>query len=255
MRKVGDIIFVPIPGGEFTMGCDAGSSNERPAHRVRVEPFLMAQTEVTVAQFATFVRATGYVTDAERLGSQRGWDGTDWVDVKGASWRTPPPPHDDLPVSGISWNDALAYCAWAGVRLPTEVEWEYAAAGGRANQVWAGTDRDDALREYAWFRGSSAWALHPVGQKRPNRFGLFDMSGNVAEWCEDWYQFDRYDAAAGLAACGPPAKKARVLRGGTAFQDAARVRVANRAGHAPELRHSAVGFRPVLDLPPVEREN
>lgn len=247
VTKIG---FIRIPGGVFTMGLRDGSPNEQPPHEVRIKSFLMARSEVTIAQFARFVQDTRYQTDAERHGSARVWDGNDWVSMQGASWRNPAwPCEDDCPVSYLSWNDAAAFCAWAQMRLPTDAEWEYAASGGGEHHFWAGTSHDRELEEYAWFRLNSGKLLHPVGRKKPNRFGLYDMSGNVAEWCADWFDQGYYAESPSENPQGPPSGTSRVLRGGTAHHDATRVRITCRGMHLPDYAHSAIGFRPVRDLP------
>lgn len=226
-----------IPGGEFTMGSTDGLPDERPPHRVRVSGFFLDATEVTNAQFRAFVEATGYVTIAERPldadelmrqagpGAQRpkpedlqpgalvldqaqtnGWW---WKWQPGASWRKPDgvnalgPEHDTLPVVQVAWDDARAYCEWAGKRLPTEAEWEYAARGGleRQRYVW-GADKNPGGAHLAniW-QGrfpehnrveDGFFGAAPVKSFPPNGFGLYDMSGNVWEWVSDWYRPDTY---------------------------------------------------------------
>jgi formylglycine-generating enzyme len=243
--------LIRIPGGVFTMGLVEGSANEKPTHQVRVKSFLMARTEVTIGQFAKFVQDTGYQTDAEKNGSARVWDGRDWVNLQGASWRHPVETcGDDCPVGYLSWNDAAAFCAWAKMRLPTEAEWEYAAGNGGEHLYWAGTPHDWDLDTYAWFRLNSGKQLHPVGGKKPNRFGLYDMSGNVAEWCADWFSPSFYAESTYENPQGPPSGTSRVLRGGSVYNDATRVRISYRGMHLPDRVHSAIGFRPVRDLSP-----
>ena len=243
--------FFRIPGGVFVMGLAEGSANENPPHRVSLKSFLMARTEVTVAQYAKFVQETGYRTDAEKDGSARVWDGNDWVNVPGASWRNPVERcGDDCPVSYLSWNDAEAFCAWAKMRLPTDAEWEYAAGGGGEHNYWAGTSHDANLGEYAWFRLNAGKQLHPVAKKKPNAFGLYDMSGNVAEWCADWYGQSYYDESPVENPRGPSSGASRALRGGNVYHDATRIRITYRGMQRPDYAHSAIGFRPVRDLVP-----
>jgi len=274
--------MVWIPGGEFTMGSDAEDAqpDERPSHRVRVHGFFMDVTEVTNAQFAAFVAATGHVTTAERppqLGElmQQLPAGTQpppadllvpgslvfepppsatldmhphtwWRYVPGADWRHPTGPgssiagKDDHPVVHVSHDDALAYALWAGKRLPTEAEWEWAARGGldRRHYVW-GDARQPRGREHPpanlWdgdfprrnlLRDGFATTA-PVRSFPANGYGLYDMAGNVWEWCADWYRADTYAARAGNAPVvdpvGPvashdpdePTVPKRVSRGGS----------------------------------------
>jgi formylglycine-generating enzyme len=237
-----------VPGGEFLMGSDhrLAQKNERPAHKVRVAGFWMDKTHVTNAQFARFVKATGYVTTAERKpdwetlrvqlppGTPRPPDsalvpgamvfvGTDkpvplddysqwWRYVPGANWRHPQGPKsgikgkDDHPVVQVSFEDALAYAKWAGKRLPTEAEWEFAARGGleQATYAW-GDDFEPGGKRMLnfWDTGKRAFPVvspkaggatgtSPVGTFPANGYGLYDMTGNAWQWVSDWYRADYF---------------------------------------------------------------
>ena len=237
--------MVWIPGGEFTMGTDETESYapERPAHRVRVDGFWMDVTEVTNAEFARFVEATGYVTTAERkpeweemkkqlppgtekppddvlvpgslvffrpagpvsLGDVRNW----WRWTASANWRAPDGPGSDIkgreqyPVVQISWDDAAAYAKWAGKRLPTEAEWEFAARGGleKKRYAWGEDLKPNGKWQANIFEGEFPYrdaaadgfaGLAPVRSFPPNGYGLYDMIGNAWEWCSDWYRTDYY---------------------------------------------------------------
>ena len=215
--------FVRIPGGTFLMGSDGGDGDERPVREVRIaDDFYMGKTEVTVRQFRAFVEATGYKTVAEREGAA--WhmpspDNMRWA--RGCNWRSPPfEQTDDYPVVCLSYLDAGAFCAWLStrsgqpIRLPTEAEWEYACR--------AGTKGDGAteLERVAWFGDGRAERPHPVAQKAANAWGLHDMLGNAAEWCEDVYRWHYREASADGSAnltSEIPAGAAvrRVLRGGS----------------------------------------
>ncbi len=310
--------MVLVPGGEFTMGSDAADAlaDEHPAHRVRVAAFYMDATEVTNAQFAAFVQATGYVTTAERVPDlaelmRQVPPGTPdppketlvpgalvfvpppdatldqhphtwWQFIAGANWRHPGGPSTsidqkpDHPVVQVSFDDARAYAKWANKRLPTEAEWERAARGGleRKPYVWGDAREPDARRppanlwdgafprENALRDGYATTA--PVRSYPANVYGLFDMAGNVWEWCADWYRPDCYPARASKGVIvdprGPtdsfdpnePTVPKRVTRGGSflcsdvyccGFRPSARMKTSADTG----LVHT--GFRCVVSAP------
>ena len=222
--------FIAIAGGEFAMGSNDHYPEEAPAHRVRVDAFAMAPTTVTNREFAAFVRATAYRTVAERPLDARDFPGAPeenllpgsmvfmgtagpvdlrhlsqwWAWTPGANWRRPfgagstigdRPEH---PVVHVAYEDAQAYAEWAGARLPTEAEWEFAARGGLDGSrfTWGDDPEQSAGDRYAnYWHGDFPWralpgygSTAPVGSFMPNGYGLFDMAGNVWEWTSDWYQ-------------------------------------------------------------------
>jgi len=202
-------------------------------HEVALASFFIDRTEVTVRDFARFVEATGFRTEAEHLG----WSGVfdpalhGWGAVKGATWRYPdgpsrPPASDDEPVTQVSWNDAQAFARWAGKRLPTEAEWEYAARGGvdQAPYVWGQELRPGGRPAANSWQGTFPAAdtgedgfrgRAPVGRFAANGFDLLDMTGNVWEWCADWYDVSYYARSARVAPSGPASGAERVMRGGS----------------------------------------
>lgn len=316
--------MVWIPGGEFSMGCtdpraDLCGGNEsmddaRPVHRVALAPYWMDRTEVTNAEFARFVAATGYITFSERKPRAEDYPGATpdqlvpgsvvfsppreavpldnalrwWRYVPGADWRHPSGPnstivgHDQDPVLHIAYVDAAAYAAWAGKRLPTEAEWEFAARGGLtgARYTWG----EDLTVNGRWM--ANIWegafphknseddgfiGIAPVASFPANAYGLHDMAGNVWEWCSDWYRPDAYALAQRAAGGGvvrdprgvaesesfdpqEPGMPKRVQRGGSYLctdQYCTRYMVGTRGKGAADTGSNHVGFRCVRDANPV----
>nr|WP_255429292.1 formylglycine-generating enzyme family protein [Ramlibacter albus] len=275
--------MVALGGGEFVMGTDSldgfPDDGEGPARTVHVDPFSITSTTVTNAQFTAFVRDTGYITQAEALGSSfvfylqvppalrsqirhvptgLPW----WLEVRDACWQRPEGPGShvrermDHPVVHASWHDAQAYCEWAGVRLPTEAQWEFAARGSLPGaryvwgdedppeahcNVWQGSFPDEPAQ--GWRPGTMAAASH-----EPNGFGLYGMAGNVWEWCEDWFHphYHRNTAASNPVQSQPTGRRA--TRGGSFLCHESycnRYRVAARGSNTPESSASNIGFRVV----------
>jgi len=274
---------VRIVGGGFRMGDPFNegypADGEGPVHEVWLSDFYLDTTAVTNAQYATFVKATGYRTDAEQLGVSAvchlafNGDRRDvlhhvaatpwWLAVRGASWRHPEGPGSDVsrrqnhPVAHVSWNDALAYCAWAGKRLPTEAEWEYAARGGlnQARYCWG----DELTPRDKWqcniwqgkfptknTLGDGYLTTAPVKTYRPNGFGLWQMAGNVWAWCADWFDQDYYARSERQDPKGPSEGISHVMRGGSYMCHDSychRYRVAARSSNTAESTSANVGFR------------
>jgi formylglycine-generating enzyme required for sulfatase activity len=254
--------FVQVPAGEFMMGSDSGEDDEKPAHRVRMtRPFYVGRYEVTVGQFRRFAEATGYSTGSEEAGVSTTWRNGGFQTVPGLNWRNLGFPQDERhPVAGLSWSDAEAFCRWVSslaqgadgrrwaVHLPTETEWEYACRAGTSTKFHTGDSEQD-LRRAAWFttKRDMSMETRPVGQKQPNAWGLFDMHGNVPEWCQDWYGQDYYGQSPNVDPQGPATGAERVVRGGSWRNATNWFRSACRSKGLPQQSYDDRGFRVVCD--------
>jgi formylglycine-generating enzyme required for sulfatase activity len=281
-----------IPGGAFLMGTDDEigypADGEGPVREVTVEPFYMDQCSVSVADFAKFVDATGYATDAEKFKSSHIFhallpDSTKrtldmlgrtvmglewWYDVEGADWAHPFGPESGIqglenhPVTHVSYRDALAYCEWAGKRLPTEAEVEYAARGGleQKRYVWGDELMPGGRHMCNIFQGKFPTynsgedgfiGTAPVDAFEPNGYGLYNMAGNVWEWVFDWWSPDFHVTGPRDNPIGPPTGERRVNRGGSYLCHDSycnRYRVAARTSNTPDSSTGNLGFRCVRDI-------
>ncbi len=215
--------YVWIPPGSFQMGCSPGDKecggDEKPPHRVTLtKGFWLGQTEVTVGAYKRFATATAHpMPPAPDFNS--GWA------------------NERMPMVTITWDESYDYCAWAGGRLPTEAEWEYAARGGST------AERYEPIDEVAWYDANSGSQTHPVGVKRANRFGTFDMLGNTMEWVNDWYGDKYYRSDPVQDPPGPGRGTKHVFRGGDFLLKSKAVRVSRREGGAPNQRIRGAGVR------------
>lgn len=280
--------MIKLPGGTFLMGTDTDEGfpedGEGPVRQTKVDSFWIDETAVTNAEFAEFIRATGYKTDAERYNwsfvfenflpkklQKKDLPYSDdtpwWKGIEGAYWKQPEGPGSgignrmDHPVVHVSWNDAVAYCKWAGKRLPTEAEWEYAARGGLKQKMFAWGDEltpDGEHRCNIWqgdfpetnteedgFAGTA-----PVKSFPPNGFGLYEVSGNVWEWTQDWFSATYPMLRMRDNPQGPGNGEAKVIRGGSYLCHKSycnRYRVAARSGNTPDSSTGNMGFRCVKD--------
>ncbi len=252
--------MVAFEGGAFRMGSDQGLPNERPVHEVMVKPFRIGKYPVTVSEFRRFVAATGYRTDADRFGDSGVFDFTrqNWTLVPGANWEYPagkqaPRAADDHPVTQVSWNDASAYCAWLGKRLPTEAEWEYAARCGGKNETrfsWGNALVVNGKHRANVWQGNNLLAAQgadgftltsPVGFYGENPCGMTDMGGNVWNWCADAYQ-----SYPGNPQALPLNNEVKVIRGGSFFYDQNGENSFTATGRASNTRETSLfntGFR------------
>lgn len=274
-----------LPGGQFRVGSDEKihpKDGEGPSRLVRIKPFAMDATAVSFARFAAFVTSTGYVTEAEQIGwsyvfaglMAKGADGTLgvsgaewWRKIEGAHWYCPEGPGSDIdsradhPVVHVSWNDAQAFAKWAGGRLPSEAEWEYAAAGGEQRRfpwgdrepndedffpcnIWQGRFPDINLARDG-YAGTA-----PAQSFEPNRFGLFNMVGNTWEWCADAFRNRSTSRAAREVNRDALLRGLRVIKGGSYLCHRSycyRYRIAARRGNEPHDATGHLGFRLAYD--------
>ncbi|MBO7724073.1 MAG: SUMF1/EgtB/PvdO family nonheme iron enzyme [Paludibacteraceae bacterium] len=218
--------MIYVEGGSFVMGCTSEQSDcisdERPAHRVTVNSYYIGETEVTQELWSAVMgRNPSYYT-----GSQR-------------------------PVEQVSWNDCqkfinkLNQLTGRKFRLPTEAEWEYAARGGKKSKAYKYSG-SNTLDNVAWYTNNSGNQTHNVKTKFPNELGIYDMSGNVREWCQDWYGSGYYANSPQANPTGPSSGFYRVLRGGSWLSFAQNCRVARRSSNTPSLSSGNVGFRLIL---------
>ena len=215
--------YVWIPAGSFAMGCSPGDDkcvkDEKPAHQVTItKGFWMGQTEVTVGAYKRYAGSA-----AAQMPAAPDFN---------ADWSS-----RDMPMVNVSWDNATAFCGWAGGRLPTEAEWEYAARGGSTERQYGSLD------DVAWYHNNSGEKTHEVGRKLVNAFGLYDILGNAWEWVSDWFDPNYYQNSPSQDPPGPANGDGRVLRGGSWSALSRGVRVSVRRQSLPALVHPGLGFR------------
>jgi sulfatase modifying factor 1 len=249
-----------IPAGEFQMGADDADDDERPVHRVDLDEFLIGVQPVTNAEYNRFVRQTGYrppaIYELPLVVTAGGRDRERAFRAAGQPYiwpeSEPPPDRLDHPVLLVRWEDAVAYCAWLSketgraVRLPTEAEWEKAARGGLEGKRYPWGDRLD--RDMANFlRDPTMKLVHGTTRCRsypPNGYGLFDMTGNVWEWVQDWYDPDYYSASPRRNPTGPRQGSLRIVRGGSwLVADVRMLSCSHRHKVPPDTYSYGIGFR------------
>jgi formylglycine-generating enzyme required for sulfatase activity len=223
MSSIG-IQWIYVEGGTFSMGGN-GQYDGKPIHTVTVSSFYIGATEVTFDQYDAFCEVTG-----REKPNDNGWG------------------RGKRPVINVSWHDAIAFCKWASemtrseVRLPTEAEWEYAARGGKKSRSYEYSGSSD-VGNVAWYDGNSGSRPHDVATKQPNELGIYDMGGNVWEWCADWYSKEYYNQSPSSNPKGPESGTYRVLRGGSWINGGYSCRVAYRSSNTPGYRYYYFGFR------------
>ncbi len=229
-----DPFLIHIPAGWFSVGSETGQAAESPVHRVWLDSFAIATTQVTVGEYSRFLDATGTMPPP--------------------FWSDPHFSHPRQPVVAISWFDAMAYCAWitsvtgSHYRLPTEAEWERAARGGAEGMLFPWGNSPPTSRpgyHDRWKTGPE-----PVGQSQPNAYGLFDMCENVHEWCSDWFGADYYAISPDRNPQGPREGERKASRGGSWRHQIKISRCSTRSSIPPEFKYSDYGFRLVCDKVP-----
>lgn len=258
--------MVLVSGGKINLGSDTSLGNEENGYEVTLKPFLMDIHPVTVAEFRKFVNATNYKTQAETFGDAAVLNDTTkvWDLRKGANWEFPQGKQfdkakDNHPVTQVSWNDAQAYCKWAGKRLPTEAEWEFAAKNGKNDKTlfpWGNEQKVDGKYKANFWQGNFPHVneiednfefTNPVGEFGETPLGLTDMAGNVWEWCEDWYlPYAEYGKS-----FQPNENSEKVQRGGSFLCEPTvcyGFRTTARSHSTPESALYHVGFRTVKNI-------
>lgn len=239
--------MVAVQGGTFSMGCSDGRPDEKPPHDVTLGNFQISKYEITNQQYAAFLNENGNQSE----------DGVPWIDLNGSYIDikcrilkdgenfTVESGYENHPVVFVTWYGARAYANWKGGRLPTEAQWEFAARGGNQSQnfTYSGSDTPG---EVAWFM-ENAQGINAVGQKTPNKLGIYDMSGNVYEWCRDWYDETYYGSSDANSPTGPNFGTNKVLRGGMWDSSKNNIRVCKRKSYSPNANYDSVGFRIVIE--------
>jgi len=227
IKPASTVGMVLVPAGQFSMGNDESSAptNEKPAHTVYVNAFYIDVTEVTNAQYEQFMRSTGQKAPKY------------WNDNR---FNQP-----DMPVVGVTWDEATQFAAWAGKRLPTEAEWEYAARGGLASAKYP-WGNEGATGKACFGKSIQTGTPTVVASYPPNGYGLYDIAGNVAEWCADWYRHDYYRNSVNNNPTGPAEGYEKVVRGGAFYEDGYYLRCSARKSMSPSNYSISVGFRCVV---------
>ncbi len=246
--------MVFVQGGTFPMGSERESYIEKPIHSVTVSSFNIGKTEITVAQFKSFVEDEGFKTDADKEGSSNVFKGVKYELKNAVNWKCDARgnprserAYNNYPVIHVSWNDAAAYCRWLSkktgkpYRLPTEAEWEFAANGGNKSKSF--NNSGPYLQDYYAYGRDPGDITHPVGSLDSNELGIYGMKGNFWEWCSDWFGENYYSVSPAKDPQGPSSGAYRVFRGGDRESQPIIPHFNYRSYGAPMIRYGAVGFR------------
>ena len=225
-RAIAKVEMISVKGGTFTMGDNNGNENEKPGHTVNLNDFRIGKYEITFEQFCQFLNIYGSLrvkygpnSGNSMIDNIYGYDNkNNWgIYRKEKGWR-PIPDYEDYPAINVNWYGANEYCKWAGGRLPTEAEWEYAARGGGLTSSITNTGSGN-IEGATWSRNSSGQRTHKVGKGKPNELGIYNMSGNASEWCHDWYKSDYYMISPEKNPVNLKESDSKVVRGGSFYNN------------------------------------
>lgn len=240
------LIFVQ--GGVLVMGSPSGDEDEKPMHVVFLKSFYIGRYEITNAQYAKFLNY--YKSDKVKSGRFSGkkmiYEHELGIVKNGNKWFSQPG-YEKHPVVNITWYGANEFCQYLGCRLPTEAEWEYAARGGKNTKKYRYSGSNKPY-EVAWYYQNSGKKTHPIAKKRPNELNIYDLSGNVWEWCSDIYDKDYYKKSPKYYPKGPKQGLYRVARGGSYISSLSNLRNTDRVRALPDDKSSAFGFRIVKSI-------
>jgi formylglycine-generating enzyme len=245
-----DSNLVFVEGGKFAMGDKNGEIDEKPIKHLKLKSFYIGRYEVTNSEFVEFLNSQGNQFEVNTVWIQLSGK---WKDLNCRIYEKDnkffvEKGFEDFPVNYVSWYGANAYCKWRGGRLPTEAEWEYAAKGGKHYRKKTIKEIEKNLDKYAWFSDNSNENWHKKGLKHGNALGIFDISGNLWEWCSDFYNPTYYASRSKKNPQGPEKGDYRVLRGGSWTDKAGMLRISNRNGIIPAANKINVGLRIVYDV-------
>jgi formylglycine-generating enzyme required for sulfatase activity len=245
-----DSNFVLVESGKIRLGNKHGENDEQPARKIIIKNFYISKFEVTNTQFATFLNEKGNQIEQN----------APWIDLNG-QWNSlkcriyekenkffVEDGFENFPVNYVNWHGANAYCKWLGGRLPTEAEWEYAAKGGKYFKKKTIHEIEKNIDQYAWYFNNSEENIHEIGQKKANVLGLFDIYGNLWEWCNDYYNPDYYEKRNRKNPTGPEKGDYRVIRGGSWTNKTEMIKISNRNALLPSSNKINIGFRIVFDI-------
>jgi formylglycine-generating enzyme len=245
-----DSLLIFVESGKCLLGSNKGDTDEKPAKQIRISSFYIGKYEVTNAEFVEFLNAKGNQVEGHSIWIDLGGK---WQDLKCRIYQADDKfkvenGFKDYPVNFVSWYAANAYCKWRGGRLPTEAEWEFAAKGGKLARKKNILEIESHLEKYAWYSVNSEEQIHQKGQKLCNALGIYDIMGNLWEWCNDFYKQDYYKMRDKSNPRGPETGDFKVIRGGSWTNKAETMVISNRNAVNPTSNKINIGFRIVFDM-------